>query len=360
MKEAFLDTLVCQQCLARLSLVEGKLMCNSCRMEYPISKGLIFMGHDENEKDEVEKIISTERDHQTDLNEMEKHYSFAYPSFRVGLMSIDILRRDVKRTKAIAVDIGSGISPMSLMLSENGFDAYRCELDPNSLYYGLFWKHPGLDLGKHIVCDATYLPFRDGSVDVVFSKEFVHHVSDYHSLFMEINRVLKKGGVLLMIDGSTSVIYQLFSILTEKEEHYGHHTQTMKNYLSALRSTGFMPYRYYLYHLYNLQKYVGPNRMRFLHRTLNLFHTQMRSMSKTSGVDTFLKMSIQRLIDGSHVVFLRKTEDMPTYRERPRIQTVEPSNLILDENYLNDPRLEKFSEILSEVRESTSGTHRHE
>ena len=67
MREEILDTLRCQQCLGKLSFAGGKLVCSSCRMAYPVSKGLIFMGYDKNEKNEVEKRIATKRYLQVNL-----------------------------------------------------------------------------------------------------------------------------------------------------------------------------------------------------------------------------------------------------------------------------------------------------
>ena len=53
------------------------------------------MGHDINKKDEIEKIISIERDHQTNLEEIQKHYDFASPSFEIALLTIRILKHDI-------------------------------------------------------------------------------------------------------------------------------------------------------------------------------------------------------------------------------------------------------------------------
>lgn len=343
MREEILDTLRCQQCLGKLSFAGGKLVCNGCRMAYPISKGLIFMGYDKNEKNEVEKRIATKRYLQVNLlDKIQVHYDFAYPSFKICLLSSSILKHDIKKTNPIAIDIACGSAPMSKMLSENGFNAYRCELDPNFLYAGLRWKHFNLDIGKHIVCDATILPFRDNSVDVVFSKEFVHHLCDYDLLFMEINRVLKKDGIFLMIEPTLWILFPFLQKIAKEKEYPQHHYETINKYFSALKRTGFLPYRYYLYN-------YGSKRSKFLNMVRNSFHTQIYSMSETSKVGLFLKMLVQKLIDGSSVVFSRKVENMPPYKERPKIEIIEPSRLVLDENYLNDARMEKFDEILNDV-----------
>ncbi|NQS88702.1 class I SAM-dependent methyltransferase [Patescibacteria group bacterium] len=344
MKEEILNVLRCQQCLAKLTFREDKLTCNACDMVYPLSKNLIFMGYDKNRENEARETITTERNHQTNLDDVQKHYNFAYPSFKISLHSIRILKHDVKKQNPVAIDIGSGGTATSKMLSEKGFDTYRCELDPNSLYSGLFWRHSNLCAGKHIVCDASILPFENNSIDVVFCKEFVHHIQDYKSLFNEVNRVLKKDGVFLMIEPTLTIYNHVKSLFKQKvANHPGHHYQTITRYFSALNKTGFLPYRYYLYH-------YGPSKkIKILNRLKQFCHSQIYKMQETSKISLFLKMFVQNIIGSSNVVFLRKIKNISTYKARPRIQTVEISQLILDENYLNDVRLKKFNEILNEV-----------
>ena len=99
MRKEILCILKCQQCLGKLNFEKENLVCNNCKTLYPIWKGLVFMGYDKNKKSEIEKIISTERDHQTNLDEIQKHYDFSYPSFKIGLLSTMILKHDIKVSK---------------------------------------------------------------------------------------------------------------------------------------------------------------------------------------------------------------------------------------------------------------------
>lgn len=56
-------------------------------------------------------------------------------------------------------------------------------------------RHPEIKFG---VASATQLPFRDDSFDFITGVELVEHVLDTEQLFKEFNRVLKKGGKLLI------------------------------------------------------------------------------------------------------------------------------------------------------------------
>jgi ubiquinone/menaquinone biosynthesis C-methylase UbiE len=50
--------------------------------------------------------------------------------------------------------------------------------------------------------DATNLPFPDATFDVVYSNEFVSHVRDIDETLKEQIKVLKRGGILLIMDGN--------------------------------------------------------------------------------------------------------------------------------------------------------------
>jgi ubiquinone/menaquinone biosynthesis C-methylase UbiE/uncharacterized protein YbaR (Trm112 family) len=340
MDEKALEILRCQQCLGKLCFSKrNTLLCNKCKIKYPISQGLIFMGYDKNKKDEIEKIIVTERDHQTSFEKIHSAYNFSLPSFKIGLLSIDILRHDIKKINPKVIDIGCGGAPMSMMLSKNGFDVFCCDLEPNSLYSGFFWDYLR-NTRKYIACDARILPFADDSVDVVYCKEFVHHVEDCNSLFSEINRVLKKNGTFLMIE--PTLTYSQF-VLKNPDEHIGHHYQLIFKYYSALKKNGFIPYRYYLYF------YKKSRRFKLLNIIKNHFNKQIYLKSITSHFEFLAKMCIQGIIGGSCVFYSKKMTNSRSNKKRPNIQIISPHWLTLNENYLADLRLKRFTRILEDV-----------
>ena len=63
----------------------------------------------------------------------------------------------------------------------------------------------GLD-GVDIVCDVeeSGLPFRDDSIDVVYSRHFLEHVDNFEYVIKDIHRVLK-------LDGTANIIVPHFS-----------------------------------------------------------------------------------------------------------------------------------------------------
>jgi SAM-dependent methyltransferase len=303
------------------------------------------MGYNIEERDEIRKIISTECTHQTNLDDVGKHYDFARPSFKLSQIAIDVLRADNAIDNPIALDVGSAGGPTSQLLSENGFDTYRCDLDPNSLFSGLHWKHKNLIPGKNIVCDSKWLPFPTGALDVVFCKELVHHIADFQSFFLEINRILKPGGTFVLIEPSISLRSQIGEALAlSRDDHYGHHYQTTSEYLQSLMKLHFSPYRYFVYNYRS---------------TAAVFQNAVPKNAKQKVAHLRIKMLFQRVFGGSNVFFLRKNADLSRYEERPRIEIVDADCLTLGDEFLEDDRLLRFHEILNEVSQelSSEGVH---
>jgi SAM-dependent methyltransferase len=53
-------------------------------------------------------------------------------------------------------------------------------------------------LGVDDVVDATNLPYRGNSFDIVYAIDVIHHITNLNDLFLEVNRVLKPGGIFFM------------------------------------------------------------------------------------------------------------------------------------------------------------------
>ena len=51
-----------------------------------------------------------------------------------------------------------------------------------------------------LLTDAKYLPFVDGSCDVVMSNSIVHHIPRPVDVFCELRRIIKPGGILFLRD----------------------------------------------------------------------------------------------------------------------------------------------------------------
>lgn len=84
--------------------------------------------------------------------------------------------------------------------------------------------HPGVvttDIvageGIDKICWAHQLPFADASVDGIFMQNVLHHLADARRFFDEVQRCLKPGGKLMMIEPANSLWHRLILKLYQHE-----------------------------------------------------------------------------------------------------------------------------------------------
>jgi ubiquinone/menaquinone biosynthesis C-methylase UbiE len=97
-----------------------------------------------------------------------------------------------------ALEIGAGTGYFSLNLLQTGVieHATCSDISPGML---TALEHNAAELGLQVetaACDATALPFADGSFDLVFGHAVLHHLPDLALAFAELTRVLAPGGTL--------------------------------------------------------------------------------------------------------------------------------------------------------------------
>jgi ubiquinone/menaquinone biosynthesis C-methylase UbiE len=68
--------------------------------------------------------------------------------------------------------------------------------------------------------DACRLPFADATFDVVYARALLHHLPDPTHGIQEIQRVLKPGGVAVVLDPNKTVVSTLPRYLARRTEHF--------------------------------------------------------------------------------------------------------------------------------------------
>lgn len=78
---------------------------------------------------------------------------------------------------------------------------------------------------RAVVGDAERLPFQDESFDVLTCCNSFHHYPDQASAVAEFRRVLRKGGLMVLIDGFRDNVigWVIFDVFVEKIEKHVHH-----------------------------------------------------------------------------------------------------------------------------------------
>lgn len=234
-------TLRCQQTLGPLEERDDGLWSPSAGLLYPVREGIVFMGYDARETQWMQETMEEERLWQGTAASVQQDLEYLRGS-APGLVDVINL---IDRLGALPagprlIDVGSGSGWGSRLFAEAGYDPWMVDFEPNSLWLGELYEHPSLGPGKRIVADASLMPFADGTFDVALVKEFAHHVEDKDRLFAEVNRVLRPGGVLVLIEPTHNVwvVVQRLRGRDPDEGHTQHEITWPETYLSSMRRNG--------------------------------------------------------------------------------------------------------------------------
>jgi SAM-dependent methyltransferase len=99
-------------------------------------------------------------------------------------------------SRALEIGAGTGYFSLNLLLAGVIGEAVATDISPGML--GKL-ERSAAELGLSIetaACEASELPFDDGSFDLVFGHAVLHHLLDLDAAFREFGRVLRPGGVV--------------------------------------------------------------------------------------------------------------------------------------------------------------------
>lgn len=117
-------------------------------------------------------------------NKSEKDY-FNFEKFQAGMVIDSLGKRNIGLKKVKVLDIGSGRGGYSFALNKSGANSISLDIDISKSRNNRMFVN----------ADATSLPFKPSSFDIVFCSSVVEHLKDPKSMLLEIKRVLKKNGV---------------------------------------------------------------------------------------------------------------------------------------------------------------------
>jgi SAM-dependent methyltransferase len=99
-------------------------------------------------------------------------------------------------SRALEIGAGTGYFGLNLMLAAAVDEVVATDISAGMLE-ALSETAAGLGLEVETArCDASSLPFADGSFDLVFGHAVLHHLPDLDAAFREFRRVLRPGGVI--------------------------------------------------------------------------------------------------------------------------------------------------------------------
>ncbi len=150
------------------------------------------------------------------------------------------LARNIPESPQRVLDIGCGTAVMGLLFAEMGHQVTGVDLSEAMLAKARE-KADAQNLPIELrTGDAEHLPFSNGSFDVVVNRHLVWTLPHPEIALEEWNRVLKKGGVVLIIEGiwkDNSVSIRAKRILSDGlakifgHTHGGHYDEKLRSQL---------------------------------------------------------------------------------------------------------------------------------
>jgi SAM-dependent methyltransferase len=137
-------------------------------------------------------------------------YSYQRPQLNLHARSIDLAELTGDES---VLDIGCGNGRYLAELRTRGHRGVVCGADMSEGI--LRTAHSAVDGVPLMVSDAQALPFAADSFDVVLSMHMLYHVPDKARALAEMRRVLRPGGVALVLTNSLSGFRELDELLTE-------------------------------------------------------------------------------------------------------------------------------------------------
>jgi SAM-dependent methyltransferase len=175
------DILACPSCQSAVSAVDGRLECGSCGRSYPRSAdGIPVLFPDGAEVSYSEGQALFERPRSALVRAAKA--ILTPPDLKVGDSLHDRLRDEYvfgAAPDAFILNFGSGIEHRVGARNIVNFDIF-----PHG--------------NAHVVGDGHYLPFLDGSFDVVWLSAVLEHIRKPWLVADEVFRVLKPAGVVLV------------------------------------------------------------------------------------------------------------------------------------------------------------------
>lgn len=120
---------------------------------------------------------------------------------RIQRMAIELA--DIKPHERV-LDLGCGPGDGTARIAHTGATAIGLDYSEGMIVKA---RQEPATLGKLTRGDAGRLPFKDGAFDKVVCTNSFHHYPDHFAALKEVRRVLKPGGVLVLVDPRADNIF---------------------------------------------------------------------------------------------------------------------------------------------------------
>lgn len=129
-----------------------------------------------------------------DFDKVHKHYDNFMKLFNLYKHE-DILTLADFKNHQVVVDIGGGTGALAEFISYSCTTVYVLDKSNKML--------SKVKTSKNVISiegDALNTPFKDNTIDTVILSDVFHHIKEQNQLILEISRILKPGGKIVILD----------------------------------------------------------------------------------------------------------------------------------------------------------------
>ena len=148
----------------------------------------------------------------------------------VRKMVHNLLATGIQGKKNLKIlDVGCGTGGLMDELTQQGHTVFGLDISDEALKFCALRGHTNLKLGS-----ATSIPFEDSSFDVVTGIGVIEHLDDDDKFLMEVKRVLKPGGLFVMLTSSFPWVWSMHDVANHHKRRY-----YLNNLNKKIESHGF-------------------------------------------------------------------------------------------------------------------------
>lgn len=255
----------------------GSIICRGCGNRYAIANGIVELlfkpspdvvsqqqitvfadEHSQHEGSGFEinrENIERYRDQFLALPEGDGSELYTHGAFRniAGLAAQykDFVGRIGLNAGEAVLEIGADSCWSVAGFARRGCRCVALDINHHLIVSDLFMKEYGVYF-ERVLADMNHLPFLDGSFDVVFCSQVLHHSTDLAGTMKEISRVLKPGGRLaLFSEPMFGLLFSWRRLLYGREARklgIEERIYSIGQWLAAMRAVGLAPELHYTIH----------------------------------------------------------------------------------------------------------------
>jgi ubiquinone/menaquinone biosynthesis C-methylase UbiE len=211
------DCLRCPDCRAPLTATGATLTCTSCAAAYPVIDGIPQLVGSRSQLNLAE--VATQ-DHVADHYDGVRYHRTSSVRYHEDTMEQLV---ELAPPHGVILDDGCGTGAFLEFARRRGTQVDRyVGIDVSRGMLGHAAKRLQVDGIDHLLAqaDACRLPFADDTFDVVYARALLHHLPEPAQGIQEIRRVLKPGGVAVVLDPNKTVVSALPRYLARRTEHF--------------------------------------------------------------------------------------------------------------------------------------------